>query len=209
MNETTFQSLKRGAVWLVSGGLCFFVFQGILRIPMLTAMSKNPEVIAFAQSNPGVWIAFLALSAGLFEEFGRLIMMRFLSLKDPKCPVRYAVVFGLGHGIMEVLILLGPVLGTVMSLPTAPLVVYERLIAIAFHCAMSALIWIGIRANAAHRAVLWAVIAHTVTNLIAALFGGAMGNIVMIYAVLTALDVAFIALAWGWYQSLVRKGEWK
>ncbi|MBM7615802.1 YhfC family intramembrane metalloprotease [Alkaliphilus hydrothermalis] len=86
------------------GGLIFFFFQGVTRIPLLQMFSKTDgyELIA---SNVWVLAIFLGLSAALFEEFGRLFGFRFL-LKD-RLDWKNGVTFGIGHGGVEAILLVG------------------------------------------------------------------------------------------------------
>lgn len=86
------------------GGLIFFFFQGVTRIPLLQVFSKTEgyEVIS---SNIWILAIFLGLSAALFEEFGRLFGFKVL-LKD-RLDWKNAVTFGIGHGGVEAILLVG------------------------------------------------------------------------------------------------------
>lgn len=87
------------------GMLGFFVSQMLLRIPLLSFLSTLPWYLRFA-SNPFVSALLIGgLSAGLFEETARLLCARIF------CKSRLewgdALSFGLGHGLCEVVLLVG------------------------------------------------------------------------------------------------------
>ncbi|AFQ52125.1 membrane protein [Burkholderia cepacia GG4] len=84
------------------GMLIFFVFQPVLRlswqIPLFRWLGPDPD-----------WhlpmLVFAAFTAGLFEECGRWVAFRYLlaGRRDP----RTAVMYGLGHGGLEAMLLVG------------------------------------------------------------------------------------------------------
>jgi len=53
-----------------------------------------------------IWIIFLSFTAGLFEEFGRYVGYRWMMNRDPKT-WKIGVLYGLGHGGIESIILVG------------------------------------------------------------------------------------------------------
>lgn len=86
------------------GALTFIVFQMITRLPLLSVLAQLPWYMAMAE-NLFLLAFFLSFTAGLFEEVGRyltmkLLMYRHLSWKD-------GVAFGIGHGGIESIILVG------------------------------------------------------------------------------------------------------
>ena len=90
---------------LALGFVSFFVSQILLRIPMLSVMSASAAVQGFASAHALLYTFVVGgLSAGLFEETARLggamILKRERSHRD-------AVSFGLGHGLCEVMVLIG------------------------------------------------------------------------------------------------------
>ncbi|WP_304589940.1 YhfC family glutamic-type intramembrane protease [Burkholderia anthina] len=84
------------------GMLIFFVFQPVLRlswqIPLFRWLGPDP-----AWHVP--MLVFAAFTAGLFEECGRWVAFRYLlaGQRDP----RTAVMYGLGHGGLEAMLLVG------------------------------------------------------------------------------------------------------
>ncbi len=83
---------------LLFGALSFFVMQIVLRIPLLNVLpiSKLPVLLQFAT---------LALTAGIFETVGRLLVFKVL-IKQPK-GFKTGFATGLGHGCFEALFIVG------------------------------------------------------------------------------------------------------
>ncbi len=86
------------------GALTFFIFQVVTRFPLLTFLGKQ-NWYQVMTTNIFLIALFLGLTAGIFEEIGRFISFKFL-LKD-KLNWENALAFGIGHGGIEAIILLG------------------------------------------------------------------------------------------------------
>lgn len=88
-----------------AGMLGFYIPQAVIRIPALQALGLNPAFQAFARDNAVLYAFLLAVTAGLFETTGRLLVFKLL-LKD-----RYSYMAGLaagaGHGSIEAILLVG------------------------------------------------------------------------------------------------------
>lgn len=91
------------SAWLL-GALGFFVPQILIRIPILTALSRRNGFIAFAQTHPLIYGLALAFTAGLFEVVGRCAVARVLKRK---LTYRRALAAGLGHGGIEAILITG------------------------------------------------------------------------------------------------------
>lgn len=90
---------------LALGFASFFVSQMVLRIPLLQALSLTGWFQGFAASHIGLYTLLVGgLSAGLFEESGRLAGA--LVLKHDRT-YKDMLSFGLGHGLCEVMALAG------------------------------------------------------------------------------------------------------
>jgi uncharacterized membrane protein YhfC len=87
------------------GALMFFVFQGLLRIPIMTYIQKQDFYRNFAVRNMVVTILIIAFTAGLFETVGRYIGMKFF-LRD-SLEWKNGVAYGIGHGGIEAILLVG------------------------------------------------------------------------------------------------------
>lgn len=91
------------SAWLL-GAAGFFIFQMVIRIPLLNFLSGKLEFVRFAQDHLVLYGLALAFSAGLFELGGRLAAAWAMrkNLTYPR-----AVAAGLGHGGIEAVLLVG------------------------------------------------------------------------------------------------------
>jgi uncharacterized membrane protein YhfC len=96
------------------GALIFFLFQIATRVPItqLLQVAAAPQ-LASSPTALWAWLAFLALTAGLFEEVGRYVGYRTLLRDQPKTWDR-AIMYGLGHGGLESIVLIGG--GTLLTI---------------------------------------------------------------------------------------------
>ncbi len=89
---------------LFAGFASFFISQILLRIPLLQVLSGQDWYVAFAANTVLSVIVIGGFSAGLFEETARLVGAKLLKQNRT---YRDMISFGLGHGLCEVLILIG------------------------------------------------------------------------------------------------------
>lgn len=155
------------------GAACFIVFQVLTRIPLLqVVLPRWTEYILFQFSRPVLYLIFLSLTAGLFEEIGRYITMR-LFLRH--MPLTGAVAFGIGHGGIEALLLAGInfiAIGITGAMPineiTSPQFFMggiERIFAMTVHTCLSVMVWRSLREGKVSLLVI-AVVLHTLLNVI-------------------------------------------
>ncbi|MGQ9547452.1 MAG: YhfC family intramembrane metalloprotease [Roseiflexus sp.] len=88
------------------GSVIFLLFQLITRVPLVIALQG--VVTPYLQTSRALmagWLVALALTAGLAEEIGRYIGYRWL-FRSEKTWLR-AVMYGLGHGGFESIVLVG------------------------------------------------------------------------------------------------------
>jgi uncharacterized membrane protein YhfC len=94
-----------------AGALVFLVSQVILRLPWQIPLGR------WVQGHPDWLIPFLlfsSLTAGLFEETGRWAGYRYLLPRERS--LRGGVMFGLGHGALEAILLAGlPLVGLLVT----------------------------------------------------------------------------------------------
>jgi uncharacterized membrane protein YhfC len=100
---------KLGVPWRVFfiGAGIFILFQIFLRIPLVNLVQAS--LGTRLQASTGImlaWIAVLSLTAGLVEEIGRYIGYRWLLTNDAKT-WKLGVMYGLGHGGIEAILLAG------------------------------------------------------------------------------------------------------
>jgi uncharacterized membrane protein YhfC len=84
------------------GALIFIIFQLVLRLPWqipLGVWARNHEALRVP------FLVFSAFTAGVFEEVGRWVGYRTLLRRDRR--IRTGVMYGLGHGGAEAILLVG------------------------------------------------------------------------------------------------------
>ena len=89
----------------LAGALGFFVPQAVIRIPALQGLSLLDGFGDFVQNHFWIYAVLLALSAGLFESVGRLVV--FKTVLKNRTTYNAALCAGLGHGGIEALYLVG------------------------------------------------------------------------------------------------------
>lgn len=169
------------------GALAFFISQICIRIPVLTLVLPQFTWFQVLPLMPWAYGLFLGGTAALFEEGARWIAMALLerrrrrhsgmALSGQEC-FRDGAVFGLGHGGIEAMLLVGlnaVVLlgvtvvtalsgGEALPLPAdagGPFIAgAERIFAMAFHIGASVIVMYGVRMGKAVRCFLLAFILH-------------------------------------------------
>lgn len=87
------------------GGLVFIFAQISIRMPLINRLSANQGFASIMQSNKLMYIAFLAVTAGFFEEVSKYIGFKFFLRNRLKW--KNAVALGIGHGGIEAIFLVG------------------------------------------------------------------------------------------------------
>ena len=201
-----------------AGALVFLVSQVILRLPWQIPLGR------WVQAHPDWLIPFLlfsSLTAGLFEESGRWLGYRHLLRKERS--LRIGVMFGLGHGALEAILLAGlPLAGLLVSWVMAArglippgmaldavrqqtaavdgwkvlLAAVERASAIAAHVGLS-LIVLQVWMRGGLRWLALAIALHFTVNAAAAILVIALHLSPLVgEAVLVVLAVGVLALGW-------------
>ena len=153
---------------LLLGIITFLIFQVFTRIPLLQLVLPNQVwYILFTYEQPLLYLFLLSLSAGLFEEIGRyLIMKKWLS----KGSFMEVFTFGVGHGGIESILIvgLGVMLSDVSSVDDFSLIMggVERVFAMCMHLAFTFLVYTQISKRQKYGLVL-SILAHTFVNFIA------------------------------------------
>ena len=201
-----------------AGALVFLVSQVILRLPWQIPLGR------WVQEHQQWVIPFLLLSsltAGLFEETGRWVGYRYLLRRERS--LRIGVMFGLGHGALETILLAGLPLASLLVawvmashglLPTGPalegvrhqtaalqagkmlLAALERASAMAAHVGLS-LIVLQVWMRGGMRWLALAVALHFAVNAVAALLVLALRLSPLIgELVLVAMALGVLTLGW-------------
>jgi len=117
--------LHVGWRYFAYGMLIFFLFQIVTRVPAIQGVQlmigsglRASSVLFWA------WVVVASLTAGLFEEVGRWVGYRWL-MRPPERTWRVGVMYGLGHGGMESMLLVAGLsaanLASLVRLTTADL----------------------------------------------------------------------------------------
>lgn len=176
--------IKRKGKWyiFVLGILSFTVSQLLLRIPLLVELRNTAWFNMFILTQSFLFMMVLALSAGVFEETGRYLALRFLH-KD-LLTWENGLLFGLGHGGVEAFwivglqyanaiadALSGKNTAALMMTPPADLLMggVERIFAVLLHIGFTMLVLYAVK----RRNILFyilAVLAHWFVDAVTTLF---------------------------------------
>lgn len=109
--------------FVLYGAIIFLLFQLLTRVPLvIIAGQLLGPILQESLALRWVWVALLALTAGLSEEIGRSIGYRWLMPNDART-WEQGVLYGVGHGGFEAVILVG-FLGNFVSLINLVLLQY-------------------------------------------------------------------------------------
>jgi uncharacterized membrane protein YhfC len=149
------------------GVLTFLVFQVFTRVYLIQeVLPTQVWYIVFTYQYPLLYVFLLSLTAGLFEECGRAIMMKYFM---KKANINQAIAFGIGHGGIEAILFVGialimtnPIFIDTQSLFMSGL---ERLSAMVLHIGFSVLVYQAIYQKKRYY-VLFAIGVHTLVNFV-------------------------------------------
>lgn len=147
----------------VCGFACFAVTQIMTRIPLLASFDYELTVLNLRA--PFLALLILALSAGIFEETGRYL---FYKTALRRADFTDAMLFGLGHSLMEILFLFDSA-GILAGLGLSAWAILERVSATLFHMASAVFILGGMCRGKGARTLPCAILFHALFNLVAVL----------------------------------------
>ncbi len=187
---------------IIIGACTFFIFQIVLRIPLLQIISTIPQVQLFFSSNIILNILFLSLTAALFEEIGRVVMIK-LFIKKEQLQYKNAIAFGLGHGGIEAVLLVGInyiiffIVPSLALLTATPLSLFlagaERVFTIPLHILFSVFAVLCVK-NKNPLFLLFAIILHTLFNYVVIYLAQVVGmDILLVEVMLFVLCVTSIS----------------
>lgn len=205
-------------------GVAFFVIFALVLEQMLHGIVLQPNAqgqILLMNSHPVVYIIYGVLAAGIFEETARLLAFKLLKNSYPDFGT--SIVYGLGHGGIELLILGGvPLLSNLIislllsnpngrlaqELPQSViqalqgahsgeffLVVIERFPALLIQICLSVLVWIAV--NKANRFWLFpmSILFHAIVDIPSVMAQvGFLSNYVILYGLLYLMTIGLIVL---------------
>ena len=152
---------------IIIGVLTFLIFQVFTRIYIIQVILPTQVwYILFTYQYPVMYAFLLSLTAGLFEEIGRYIMMKFILRK---MELKQALAFGIGHGGIEAMLFVGfaLIMTNPATLDTQNLMLsgLERLSAIIFHCGFSVLVYQMLFKGKKYH-LIYSITLHTLVNFV-------------------------------------------
>jgi uncharacterized membrane protein YhfC len=182
--------LKKKISLFLLGSICFIVSQPLIRIPILNYLQGTTKFILFYRLNPLLVGIIIAFSAGIFEEGFRFVFRSYIS-KPVKLGILEPIIFGLGHGLAEAFILLGPV---IFRVPLSSLYVgiLERFLAIILHIGLTVIIWNGFQLNKKYRYLGIAILVHGLVNSLIPILSFSQYWIILIESSLAIIDICII-----------------
>lgn len=101
--------------WLIAGAAGFIISARVLELGVhyICILGDNP-VSRFINGNTIAFVLYGIIMAGVFEECGRYIILRFF-MKKHRTPEN-AVLYGIGHGGIEVLAVILPAMATYLAI---------------------------------------------------------------------------------------------
>ncbi|WP_051683059.1 YhfC family intramembrane metalloprotease [Salinicoccus luteus] len=194
---------------IIIGAVTFIIFAMVLEqiSHFFVLGSEMGEEIPLLKNSPWLYVLYGVLAAGVFEETGRLVA--FLLMKRRYRKLDTAISYGIGHGGVEAMILLGlgmvsaivfsilinsgssildglpagalePVTGTANYMYVLSIV--ERVFAISVHIGLSVIVWVSVMEEGKWWLFPVAIILHALTNLTAGMFqSGLLSSIWMVY----------------------------
>lgn len=182
--------MKKGILLFFLGAICFIVSQPFLRIPILNYLQNTTRFILFYRLNPLLVGILIAFSAGIFEESFRFIFKNFL-LKPIKIGILEPIIFGLGHGLAEALIILLPFI-FIVPFKSLYLAILERLLAIILHIGLTVIIWNGFQLNKRYKYLGIAILLHGFVNSLIPILSSAKNWIILMESSLVLIDIFIV-----------------
>ncbi|NLW44783.1 MAG: YhfC family intramembrane metalloprotease [Syntrophomonadaceae bacterium] len=152
-------SITRYLLWFVLGGLCFFISQPLIRIPILNWVQSTTQFSMFAIFHPLPAGILIGLSAGVAEESFRFIFKQFF-MKPARTSIVQPVIFGCGHGLVEAAMVLGPAIFAGYSLMDLSWGIVERIIAVTMHVSFTIVVWNGFQIDKRALYLILAILLH-------------------------------------------------
>lgn len=181
---------------LLLGALAFIGSQILFRIPLLKYVAEQSTTFQLWQvTKPLLMMLVLAATAGIVEELARWLLMRYCVTAKT---YTNGLLFGLGHGGVEALLLVGiPMLTHLQVIPMLPLLLssFERLCAMLVHISLSIIVLTAVRRKA-FRYCVYAMLVHTSVNFIvvyvASNYSAVVAEVVLSIATVLCGSIAFV-----------------
>ena len=200
---------KKRHIPFVWGVIAFVISQVILRIPLMQFLAENSVAYSmFQATQPILFAIIIGLSAGVFEELARYLIMRFLLKQKDWLS---GLLFGAGHGGVEAILFVGISAVSLILSPTSTIAgdLYfiggiERFFAMLMHIGLSIIVLQGV----VKKKFVYIVSAIFIHGLIDALVGIIPLYVPGIYGIIVLeVVVAITALALLMYSIRLKKGR--
>ena len=201
--------IKKRFLPFLLGVLAFIGSQILIRIPLLKYLEMNSiNYSMFSAMYPVFFAIIIGLSAGVFEELARFVMMKFF-MKNPNWQSGF--LFGAGHGGIEAVLFVGISASTMLFSPTVA--IYnagffiggiERFFAMMLHIGLSIIVLQGV----VQRKFIYVLIAILIHGFVDALVGilplylGAGASLVAIEVALALTAIAVLS-----YSLMIKRKE--
>ncbi len=182
--------MKKKLLLFFLGSICFIVSQPLLRFPILNYLQSTTKFILFYRLNPLLAGILIAFSAGIFEEGFRFLFRRFL-IKPVNLNISDPIMFGLGHGIAEALIILLPV-AFIVPFSSLYVAILERFLSIILHIGLTVIIWNGFQLHKKYKYLVIAILIHGLVNSLIPILSLTKNLIILVESSLAIIDILII-----------------
>lgn len=186
------------------GALTYFVFvvvfEQMLHSVVLTGLGNISQ---FITNNIWLYALYIGLAAGIFEETGRFMSIKFY-MKNNLNPEN-ALMYGIGHGGIESIILVALTKGA----PAYPfyIVGIERLLAMTLHIALSIIIYKAVTQRGKMGYYPLAMGIHFISNFLMVIVAHYFGIIMAEIACLVCVTITVIIATRIWNEKKTEKVE--
>jgi len=186
--------LRRNKIlYFFLGFICFIISQPLLRIPLLQKLQQTTDFNLAYAMNPLLIGVLIALTAGIFEETFRFLFKNFF-MKPDRCEINQPIIFGLGHGIAEVCVVLLPGL-SILSLNQLSLALIERILAVIFHVTATIVVWNGFQRNKKVLYLLLAILLHGMLDALIPITSSVTTSVYVLQVAVLAADAVMVMYA--------------
>jgi len=101
--------------WLIAGAVGFIIFARVLELGVhYFCILADNQVSRFINGNTVAYVLYGIIMAGVFEECGRHIILKYIMKRD-RSPEN-AILYGIGHGGIEILAVILPAMVTYLAI---------------------------------------------------------------------------------------------
>lgn len=193
----TLQGKGKYIFFFMLGFLCFAVAQPLLRLPLLQMLQQTTGFTMAYITNPLLCGVLVALTAGIFEETFRFLF-KAIFMKPARSTIRQPILFGLGHGISEVCVMLYPVIPTIsmFTLDQLSIVFAERIMALTLHVSLTIMVWNGFQRGRKAACLLSAILVHGLADALIPIISSFSTSVSMIEGAIAVVATGMVVYAY-------------